>query len=74
MPMDPEQLILRRRAKRMTQQQVAEAAGMKQQEYARLESGKRLNPRLETIESVAHALQCRVDDLLIKVKKKRGLK
>jgi transcriptional regulator with XRE-family HTH domain len=74
MPMDPDRLIARRNELDMTQQQVANAAGMKQQEYARLESGGRLNPRIETLESVAGALRCRIDDLLKPARKRRGAK
>src|SRR3954468_22175283 len=65
MPMDPAKLIERRTALRLTQADVAAAAGMKQQAYARLETGGRLNPRIDTVEKVARALECAVGDLLV---------
>jgi len=71
MPMDPALLIARRNKLGLTQREVAEAASMKQQEYARLESGGRRNPRIETLETVAAALKCKVDDLLVKAIVKR---
>ena len=66
MPMDPERLKARRTELKMTQQQVADEAGMLQQEYSRLESGGRDNPGVNTLEDVARALRCKVDDLLVR--------
>lgn len=65
MPLNPAALLARREKLGMTQQAVADAAKMPQPEYARLEKGHRPDPRLSTAESVARALRCKVDDLLV---------
>lgn len=62
--MDCDRLKKRREELQMTQQEVADAAGIAQQAYARLESGERNNPTINTLEAIAQALRCRVDDLL----------
>lgn len=48
----------------LTQQQVADAAGIAQPTYARLESGGRENPRIDTVEKLAKALRTTAGKLL----------
>ena len=66
MPMDPAALKARREHLGLTQQQVADLAGMSQQAYARVETGDRCDPRLSTAERIADALKTSLDKLRAK--------
>jgi len=57
---------IRRRRKEinMSQTDAAKLAGWTQQRWAEIENGKRLDPRLSTLEAVANVLRCSVIDLL----------
>lgn len=48
-----------------TQQQIADAAGLHQSAYARIESGDRPDPQLSTAVKVAEALGTTVDLLIV---------
>jgi transcriptional regulator with XRE-family HTH domain len=52
-----------RQAREMTQEQLAERAGVTREYIARLEAG-RYDPSLSTIERLAKALKVKVGDLL----------
>jgi DNA-binding XRE family transcriptional regulator len=65
-PIDPAALRARRERLKLTQQQVADAAGIMREAYARVETGRRPDPQLSTAVAIAHALRCKVDDLLAK--------
>ena len=52
-----------RRAKRLTQAEVATRAKISQPSYSNIENGKK-NPKLTTIQSIANALNCTIDELL----------
>lgn len=66
MPLSPSKLKSRRERLKLTQQQVAAAAGLQRSYYARLEggidpaSGKPINPPLAIVERVAEALDCSI--------------
>lgn len=64
MPLDPAKLKARRERLALTQQAVADAAGMSQPAYARIESGRRCDPKLSTAQAVARALRCPLAKLL----------
>jgi transcriptional regulator with XRE-family HTH domain len=64
MPLDPVKLKARREQLKLTQTEVAAAAGMPQSAYARMESGARTDPRLSTAQAVAKALRCPLGKLL----------
>jgi predicted transcriptional regulator len=64
MPLSPSKLKRHRERLKLTQQQVADAAGMPQSAYARMESGARTDPRLSTAQAVAKALRCPLAKLL----------
>jgi transcriptional regulator with XRE-family HTH domain len=64
MPLDPAKLKARREHLGLTQQQVADAAGMPQPGYARIESGRRNDPRLSTAQAIAKALRVPLAKLL----------
>lgn len=66
MPLNVAALRARRDRLKMTQQDVADAAGIMREAYARVESGARPDPQLSTAEAIARALRCKVDDLLVK--------
>lgn len=48
----------------LTQQQVADSAGIMRPVYARLEGGGRANPRADTLRRLAAALRTTVDRLI----------
>lgn len=70
MPLDPAKLKSRRERLNLTQQEVADAAGLQRSFYARLESGirpdtgKPNDPALSIAESVAKALRCPLAKLM----------
>lgn len=57
MPLDPTKIREFREKLRLTQDDCAAAAKMPQPNWARIESGERCNPHLETAERVAAALK-----------------
>lgn len=57
---------MRRLRKNLTLTEAANRAGWTPQKWANLEAGRRADPRISTLETVAHVLHCRVDDLLRK--------
>lgn len=57
MTLDPELLKFHRTRLGLTQAEVAERANMPQPSYARIESGRRCDPRLSTALAVAKALR-----------------
>jgi transcriptional regulator with XRE-family HTH domain len=72
MPVNPTFLKERREALGLTQQQVADKAKMKQQAYARIEGGDRINPNFQTAEKIADALGVKLDELRVGRTKRRG--
>lgn len=57
---------MRRQRRKMTLTEAAKAAGWTPQKWANLEAGRRSDPRISTVETVARVLKCKVDDLLRK--------
>lgn len=64
-PFDPAKLIARRARIGKTQAEIAAAVGFAQPHYARIESGERPNPTLDTAVRIAKALGCLVEDLIV---------
>ena len=60
-----------RKAKGLTQAKIAEQAGMSLPQWNDIETGRKPNPTLETIITVAAALGCDARDLLTPAKGKR---
>lgn len=56
-------LKLRRIEKRLSQKELAERVGISPVALSYLETGKRLNPRKETVEALARELDCMPEDL-----------
>jgi transcriptional regulator with XRE-family HTH domain len=54
----------RREALGMTQEQMAFRTGLSVSGYRRVETGKRMNTRLATLERIAWVLNCEIKDLL----------
>ena len=52
-----------RKARGMTQQQLADMAGLAQQNLARVETG-RYSSRLDTLAAIADALWCQIDFII----------
>jgi transcriptional regulator with XRE-family HTH domain len=52
-----------RKARGMTQQQLADMAGLAQQNLARVETG-RYSSRLDTLAAIADALGCQIDFII----------
>ena len=52
-----------RKAKRMTQEELATAIGIRRLRYQTYESGRR-EPKAEMLKKMACALECSVDDIL----------
>ena len=50
----------------ITQQACADRAGLSVQHWANLESGQVDNPRIETLMKIATAIECSVEDMLVK--------
>ncbi len=72
MPLDPDKLKAARGER--TTRDVAAAANMPQPAYVRIETGRRINPNLETAERIAVALGVPLTDLLQRATKKRTAK
>jgi transcriptional regulator with XRE-family HTH domain len=68
MPVSFDGIRMRRQRRKMTLTEAAKAAGWTPQKWANLEAGRRADPRVSTVETVARVLGCKVDDLL-KVKR-----
>lgn len=66
MPLDPSKIKARREALGLSQAQAAERAGMRQPNWARVESGGRTDPELSTALRVAAALRWPLTRLLAK--------
>jgi len=60
----PEEIRARREKRGLTQQQAADAAGMLQHVWSRLESGGRPNPQIDTLRRVARVLGCGIEELI----------
>lgn len=50
--------------RKMTQEELSRASGVKQQTISAIERGKNKAPRSDTLFSLAKALRCTVDDLI----------
>lgn len=64
MPLDPEKIKSRREHLTYSQGEMARRAGMSVQQWNALETGKKEDPRVATVETVAKALRCKIDDLM----------
>lgn len=64
MPFSPAKLRDLRTARRMSQTQLAQAAGLRQPAVARLEAGRIANPTIATLERLAAALRIKPAELL----------
>ncbi len=62
--LDPKKIETRRKG--YTQTELAKKAGMSVQQWNNVESGRKPNPTISTVERMARAMKCRVDDLLSK--------
>lgn len=60
---DPARLLRWRESLRLDQATVAERAGITQQLYSLIETGRRTDPRLSTAMAIAAALGCRIEDI-----------
>jgi transcriptional regulator with XRE-family HTH domain len=58
MPLDPTKIRERREALKLSQREAANRAGMPRPNWARIESGKRLDPKISTVVKIASALNC----------------
>lgn len=58
-----ERLVQKRKEAGLTQQEIADRLGIKYQSYAQYERGVR-NPKYQTVEKIARALNCQTSDLL----------
>lgn len=54
-----------RERRKMTQEELSKASGIKQQTISAIESGKNKYPRVDTLYALAKALKCTVDDLIL---------
>ncbi len=64
-------LVRARRARKLTQQTLAELAGVSQGEISRFESGEH-SPKLETLDQIARAMDYRVEIKLIDNRRSRA--
>lgn len=64
MPLDPQKIRHRREKLKLTQGQLAQAAGMSRPRIVELEGGRSDDTRISTIDRIAAALKCRAADLL----------
>ena len=53
-----------REKRKMTQDELSKASGVKQQTISAIESGRNKYPRVNTLYQLAMALKCTVDDLI----------
>lgn len=53
-----------RERRKLTQEELSTASGIKQQTISAIESGKNKYPRVDTLYALAKALKCTVDDLI----------
>jgi len=63
----------KRKARKLTQVELAEKAGITQAVISRLEAGQEDNAKLSTLRGLASALGCAVVDLLPEEDKRRSL-
>jgi len=61
-----------RERRKMTQEELSQASGIKQQTISAIESGKNKYPRVDTLYALAKALKCTVDDLISEEEAKTG--
>lgn len=54
-----------RERRKLTQEELSTASGIKQQTISAIESGKNKYPRVDTLYALAKALKCTVDDLIV---------
>ena len=54
-----------RERRKLTQEELSKASGIKQQTISAIESGKNKYPRVDTLYALAKALKCTVDDLIV---------
>ena len=64
-------LAARREAAHLTQEKLANRAGVTVGTVAKLEQGREVNPRLRTCEKLAEALSCHVCDLIVTAEQSR---
>lgn len=64
---DPARLIRWRESLSLDQGELARRAGISQQLYSLIETGRRTDPKLSTALAIAAALGCRVEDITVKV-------
>ena len=62
-PFSPQKLIAARKRAKLTQQQLADRAGLHQVYIARLETGRQ-SPGIDVAERLAKTLRCKLTDLL----------
>lgn len=62
--LDIEKIKSRRERVKLSQSQAAEAAGISRQRWNDIESGRKTNIELETLDAIAKALECKPKDLL----------
>ncbi len=56
----------RRESRKLTMQQAADVAGWTVQQWGDIERGRRKNPSIGSVVTVARVLGCKVDQLLVK--------
>ena len=61
-----------RERRKLTQEELSRASGIKQQTISAIESGKNKCPRVDTLYALAKALKCTVDDLIDDGQTERG--
>lgn len=73
MPMDTQYIVSRRLQLKLNQEEAATRAGWTKNsiaagkvKWSELEHGRYPDPRLSSLEAIATALQCGIDDLLVK--------
>jgi transcriptional regulator with XRE-family HTH domain len=64
MPLNPTQITTLRERANLTQAEAARRAGLTRQGWGNLEHGRLPDPRASTLQRVAAALGCRVEELL----------
>lgn len=67
-------ILQRMREKRkLTQEELSKASGVKQQTISAIESGKNKAPRADTLYFLAKALKCTTDDLIEEEPEERAM-